>query len=81
VLSDSFLNPRCCGCVLFIVPADKVVPLLEECGEKGVKAAIVTSSGFAERVTGVEKSRGKIREITKKYGWLSLDRIATGWSM
>src|SRR6059058_2440164 len=31
-----------------IVPAAYVVPTLEECGRKGVRAAVVISSGFAE---------------------------------
>ena len=43
---------------ILLLPAALVLPALEECGEKGVKIAVIYSSGFAE--TGDEE--GKKRE-------------------
>ncbi len=64
--------------VLFIVPADRVVPLLEECGEKGIQAAIVTSSGFAETGERGQEEQRKIRGITEKYGMVVLGPNCNG---
>ncbi|TFG06838.1 MAG: CoA-binding protein [Promethearchaeota archaeon] len=33
---------------VFVIPADKVVPIAEDCGKKGVKGLIVISAGFKE---------------------------------
>jgi len=53
----------------FIILRPNIVPqVLEECGEKGIKHAIITSGGFREvGFNGLELSQ-KIREISKKYG-------------
>lgn len=48
------------------VPAKVVPKVLEECGRKGVKAAIVISSGFKE--VGNVALEEKIVSIAKKYG-------------
>ncbi|MDI9644273.1 MAG: CoA-binding protein [Candidatus Verstraetearchaeota archaeon] len=48
------------------VPAVHVPEVLEECGQKGVRAALVISSGFRE-VGNLELEK-RIAEIAKKYG-------------
>jgi acyl-CoA synthetase (NDP forming) len=52
----------------FIILRPSVVPqVLDECGQKGIKSAIITSGGFREiGPDGVELSK-KLEEITKKY--------------
>ncbi|MFW9820606.1 MAG: acetate--CoA ligase family protein, partial [Candidatus Thorarchaeota archaeon] len=52
----------------FIILKPKLVPkVLEECGKKGIKRAIIVSGGFREFGSeGIELSK-KIQELTKKY--------------
>ncbi|MGB9703484.1 MAG: acetate--CoA ligase family protein [Candidatus Micrarchaeales archaeon] len=50
---------------VIVVQAEIVPKVLEECGEKKVKAAIVISSGFAE--VGRKDLEEKIKTIAKKY--------------
>ena len=40
--------PEAPDLAVVVVPAAYVAPTLEECGRKGVRAAVVISSGFAE---------------------------------
>ena len=55
-----------------IVPAAYVVPTLEECGRKGVRAAVVISSGFAEERGAAAQERDRaLREVIGR-----LSRIA-----
>jgi len=49
------------------VPAPIVLNVLEECGEKGVKAAIVISGGFKEIGDEGAKLEEKLIEISQKY--------------
>ncbi len=50
----------------FIILRPNIVPqVLEECGKKGVKKAIITSGGFRE--VGNESLYKKLKKITKKY--------------
>src|SRR5438270_11084272 len=52
-----------------IVPAAYVVPTLEECGRKGVRAAVVISSGFAEERGEAAQDRDRaLREVIDRYG-------------
>jgi acetyl-CoA synthetase (ADP-forming) len=48
------------------VPAVYVDDVLEECGQKGIKAAVVISSGFRE-VGNIEQEQ-KILDVAKKHG-------------
>lgn len=48
---------------LIAVPASAVPSVLEDCGEKGVKAAVIYTSGFSE--TGKEEDLRLEREIAK----------------
>lgn len=53
---------------VIVVPAKFVPKVMEECGEKGVKAVLIISSGFKE--TGIEgaKLEKEVVKIAKSYG-------------
>jgi acetate---CoA ligase (ADP-forming) len=52
-----------------VVPAAFVAPTLEECGRKGVRAAVVISSGFAEERGEAAQDRDKaLREVIDRFG-------------
>jgi acyl-CoA synthetase (NDP forming) len=56
--------------VIIVVPARAVMPVLEECGQKKVKAVVIYTSGFAE--TGDEEGRRMeegIRQIARQMGF------------
>lgn len=54
--------------VVVAVPAKQVLPVLEECVAKGVKAAVVYSSGFAEVGEEGKVLQEQIRELTNRTG-------------
>lgn len=47
-------------------PAKTVAGVMEKCGEKGVKAAVIISSGFSE--AGNAEGEKEVMEIAKRYG-------------
>ena len=51
--------------VVITIPAKYVTKVLEECGKKNVKAAIIISAGFAE--IGNNKDEDLIKQIADKY--------------
>lgn len=53
---------------VIVVPAKFVPKVMEECGEKGVKAVLIISAGFKE--TGIEgaKLEKEVVKIAKSYG-------------
>jgi acyl-CoA synthetase (NDP forming) len=56
--------------VIIVVPAQAVMPVLEECGQKKVKAVVIYTSGFAE--TGGEEGRRReeeVQQIARKMGF------------
>ena len=52
--------------VIIAIPAHKVEDVLEECGKKGIKGAVIISAGFSE--IGDYGSEEKLCKISKKYG-------------
>ncbi len=53
----------------FIILRPEIVPIvLEECGQKGIKRAIITSGGFGELASKSADLTQKIDDIAKKYG-------------
>ena len=52
---------------LVITPAETVPDIIEECGKKGIGAAIVYSAGFEEIEAGKEHAR-RLKEAAAKYG-------------
>jgi acetate---CoA ligase (ADP-forming) len=54
---------------VLVVPAAYVAPTLEECGRKGVRAAVVISSGFAEERGEAAQDRDRaLREVIDRFG-------------
>ncbi|MDH5811229.1 MAG: CoA-binding protein [Candidatus Methanomethylicaceae archaeon] len=60
------LIPEDVDLAVVAVPAVYVPDILEECGEKGIKAAIVISSGFRE--VGNFELEERVVSVVKKYG-------------
>ena len=61
--------PEAPDLAVVVVPAAYVAPTLEECGRKGVRAAVVISSGFAEeRGEAAQERERALREVIDRYG-------------
>jgi acetyltransferase len=54
---------------IVIVPAPAVLRVLEECGEKGVKAINVQSAGFAETGVAGKEAQKEIGHIARRWGF------------
>lgn len=76
--SERILGLTCCKNVkdvpdnvdlaVVIIPARFVPQTIQDCGEKGVKAAIVISGGFSEASLEGEELQKQVVEIAGKYG-------------
>ncbi|MEM3364654.1 MAG: CoA-binding protein [Candidatus Micrarchaeia archaeon] len=74
--ADNILGVRCyksikelpqkVDCAIIAVPAENVNEIIEECGRKGVRGAIVISGGFKE--VGEVKRELELTKICRKYG-------------
>lgn len=53
---------------VIVVPARFVGSIVEECGKKGTRAAVVISAGFKESGSEGMKREQEVVEISKKYG-------------
>ena len=54
--------------VVVVVPAASVLPVIEECGKKGVQLGIVISAGFKESgPEGIERER-RLGELARQFG-------------
>ena len=53
---------------MIVVPSAAVPEMIEQCGKKGVKAAVVGVSGFAELDEEGAKRQEQIVEIARRYG-------------
>src|SRR5438270_9796196 len=61
--------PEAPDLAVVVVPAAYVAPTLEECGRKGVRAAVVISSGFAEERGEAAQERDRaLREVIERSG-------------
>jgi acyl-CoA synthetase (NDP forming) len=61
--------PEAPDLAVVIVPAAYVVQTLEECGHKGVRAAVVISSGFAEERGEAARARDEaLRQVIERSG-------------
>src|SRR5499427_9247293 len=61
--------PEAPDLAVVIVPAAYVVQTLEECGQKGVRAAVIISSGFAEERGEAAQARDQaLREVIDRFG-------------
>src|ERR1700726_657597 len=60
--------PEAPDLAVVVVPAAYVAPTLEECGRKGVRAAVVISSGFAEERGEAAQERDRaLREVIDRF--------------
>ena len=61
--------PEAPDLAVVVVPAAFVAPTLEECGKKGVRAAVIISSGFAEERGEAAQARDQaLRKVIERYG-------------
>ncbi len=63
--------PEAADLAVILVPAAVVPRTLDECGQRGIRAAVVISSGFAEESGAAAHARdGELRRIAEKHGIL-----------
>jgi acetate---CoA ligase (ADP-forming) len=56
---------------VILVPAAHVVETLAQCGDRGIRAAVVISSGFAEESNEAALARdGQLRAVAERFGML-----------
>lgn len=55
-------------CAILVVPGHSAAQALEECGERGVRAAIVFASGFAETGADGAAAQAKLAGVARRYG-------------
>ena len=55
-------------CAILVVPSRSAAQALEECGERGVRAAIVFASGFAETGPDGAAAQTELADIARRYG-------------
>jgi acyl-CoA synthetase (NDP forming) len=61
--------PEAADLAVILVPAAHVVAAIEQCGQRGIKAAVVISSGFAEEKSAEAAARDvALRAIAKRTG-------------
>ena len=53
---------------VLVVPAEQVVATLEQCAEKGVRAALILASGFAEASEEGRQLQDRVAEIAQRTG-------------
>jgi len=53
---------------VIILPPDLSIEALEECGERGIRAAVVVASGFGELDSTGEEREARLREVAARYG-------------
>jgi acetate---CoA ligase (ADP-forming) len=63
--------PEPADLAVILVPAAHVVETLAQCGERGIRAAVVISSGFAEESNEAARARdGELRAVAERFGML-----------
>ncbi len=60
--------PKVPDLAVIVVPREVCIKVIEECGEKGIKHAIVVSGGFKETDEVGAHFEEKLNEVAKKYG-------------
>jgi acyl-CoA synthetase (NDP forming) len=66
---DSVLNiPEAVDLAVIVVSAPKVPQIMQECAQKGVKAAVVVSGGFAETGEQGRKLEAEVVRIARQEG-------------
>ncbi len=66
-------------CALFVIPAGATIAAVRQCAEKGVRAIIVGSNGFAEQGTDEGRARQRdLEDIARRHGILLLGPNTNG---
>jgi acetate---CoA ligase (ADP-forming) len=61
--------PEAADCAVILVPAAHVVETLRQCGERGIRAAVVISSGFAEESDEAARTRDiELGRVAERFG-------------
>jgi acetyltransferase len=55
---------------VIVIPAKYVLPVVEECGQKGVKALVIITAGFKEIGHEGQEAEKKLLEIAREYGMI-----------
>jgi acyl-CoA synthetase (NDP forming) len=63
---------------ILIIPANKSLSVLDQCGRKGIKFIIIEAAGFAESGEEGKKLQEKIIEIARNYGFRVLGPNCAG---
>ena len=59
--------PEAPDVAIFMIDAKLTAPIMEECGKKGVKTAIIGSAGFSEDGAEGQERQAQVGEIAKAY--------------
>lgn len=59
--------PEAPDVAIFMIDAKLTAPIMEECGKKGVKTAIIGSAGFSEDGLAGQQRQTEVSEIAKAY--------------
>src|SRR6266446_2674773 len=63
--------PEAADLAVILVPAAHVVETLAQCGERGIRAAVVISSGFGEESNDAARARdGELQAVAERFGML-----------
>jgi len=63
--------PEAADLAVILVPAAHVVGTLAQCGERGIRAAVVISSGFGEESNDAARVRdGELQAVAERFGML-----------
>lgn len=63
---------------ILMVPAEQTVEALEACGRRGIRAAILVASGFAERGEEGREREEQLRAVARRYGLRFIGPNAVG---
>jgi acetyltransferase len=60
--------PDAVDLAVIVVPRAAVLPVVDDCGKKGVKGLVVISAGFSETGEDGRKMEGELQERIRRYG-------------
>ena len=60
--------PDAVDLAVIVVPRAAVLPVVDDCGKKGVKGLVVISAGFSETGEDGRKFEGELQELIRRYG-------------
>lgn len=60
--------PQAIDLAIIVTPAREVVSVLHQCGEKGIRVAVIISAGFSEMGPAGQALESEILSVAKQYG-------------